>query len=240
VTKQTGSALIILLVGLLVTYAPLSVKANPPHMSAMCMDMEKYTEIVSIINPGVGIVRLDQKDITTFQYNYKDVNTLVKDGLYGIHYDMLHTTPPSVAPKFVQASNLVNNAGWVDVDIHTMQHKKYSNIFSLGDVAGLPTAKTGAAIRKQVPIVVDNIDLLIQHNKIGKKSYNGYSSCPLVTDYGKMVLAEFDYDGKFIPDPKLKQLLISDSSKEHWRLWMLKKYGLPYLYWNKMLKGKDI
>ncbi|MEZ4802125.1 MAG: FAD/NAD(P)-binding oxidoreductase [Gelidibacter sp.] len=176
----------------------------------------------------------------TFQYNYKDVKVTVKNGRYGIHYDMLHTAPPSVAPKFIQESNLVNDAGWLDVDIHTMQHKKYANIFGLGDVAGLPTAKTGAAIRKQVPIVVDNLALLIKRDRIGNKSYNGYSSCPLVTDYGKMVLAEFDYDGKFIPDPKLKQLLIKDSSKEHWRLWMLKKYMLPYLYWNKMLKGIDV
>lgn len=174
------------------------------------------------------------------EYNHKDVK-IEKDGnLTGIHYDMLHTAPPSVAPKFVQESNLVNADGWLDVDKHTMQHSKYTNIFGLGDVAGLPTAKTGAAIRKQVPIVVDNLDLLIKHNKIGTKSYNGYSSCPLVTDYGKMVLAEFDYDQNFIPDPKLKRLFISDSSKEHWRLWMLKKYGLPYLYWNKMLKGDDV
>jgi len=71
-------------------------------------------------------------------------------------------------------------------------------------------------------------------------AYNGYSSCPLVTDYGKMVLAEFDYNNNFVPDPKLKQMLIKDSSKEHWRLWILKKYMLPYLYWNKMLKGKAV
>ena len=121
-----------------------------------------------------------------------------------------------------------------------MQHNKFPNIFSLGDVAALPTAKTGAAIRKQVPIIVDNISLLITQHKMGDMSYNGYSSCPLVTDYGKMVLAEFDYNNNFIPDPKLKQMFISDSSKEHWRLWMLKKYGLPYLYWNKMLKGKNV
>jgi sulfide:quinone oxidoreductase len=55
-----------------------------------------------------------------------------------------------------------------------------------------------------------------------------------------MVLAEFDYDNNFTPDPKLKLMLIGDSSKEHWRLWMLKKYGLPYLYWNKMMKGQDV
>lgn len=176
----------------------------------------------------------------TFQHNYKDIKVTVKDGRYGIHYDMLHTAPPSVAPKFVQESNLVNADGWLDVDKHTMQHNKYENIFGLGDVAGIPTAKTGAAIRKQVPVVVDNLDHLIQQDNMGSKSYNGYSSCPLVTDYGKMVLAEFDYDKNFIPDPKLKNLFISDSSKEHWRLWMLKKHGLPYLYWNKMLKGIDV
>lgn len=176
----------------------------------------------------------------TFQYNYKDVKVSVEGDRYGIHYDMLHTAPPSVAPKFVKNSSLVNDAGWLDVDHHTMQHNKFPNIFGLGDVAALPTAKTGAAIRKQVPVVVDNIDLLIKHQKMGSMSYNGYSSCPLVTDYGKMVLAEFDYNNNFTPDPKLKQMLISDSSKESWRLWILKKYGLPYLYWNKMMKGKDV
>jgi sulfide:quinone oxidoreductase len=160
--------------------------------------------------------------------------------LTGIYYDMMHTAPPSVAPEFVRRSELVNDAGWLEVDKHTLQHLRYANIFGLGDVAALPTAKTGAAIRKQVPIVVENLMLMRSRNILGSKGYNGYSSCPLVTDYGKMVLAEFDYDNNFTPDPKLKQMLISDSSKELWRLWMLKKYGLPYLYWNKMLKGKDV
>ncbi len=170
----------------------------------------------------------------------KDVKVTVEGNRYGIHYDMMHTAPPSAAPKFVRDSVLVNDAGWVDVDHKTMQHKTYSNIFSLGDVSALPTAKTGAAIRKQAPIVVDNIYQLIKYHKKGNEEYNGYSSCPLVTDYGKMVLAEFDYDNNFTPDPKLKQMLVFDSSKEHWRLWMLKKYGLPYLYWNKMMKGKYV
>jgi sulfide:quinone oxidoreductase len=197
---------------------------------------------------GYELVKVDaEKQIAWYrfadhqkEYNHKEVKT-EKDGeLTGIHYDMLHTAPPSVAPKFIQDSPLVNASGWLEVDKHSMQHLKYPNILGLGDVAGLPTAKTGAAIRKQVPIVVDNIIKLIETKQLGSLSYNGYSSCPLVTDYGKMVLAEFDYDNKFTPDPKLKQLLISDSSKESWRLWMLKKYGLPYLYWHKMLKGKEV
>lgn len=162
------------------------------------------------------------------------------DEMIEMPFDMLHLAPPQTAPKFVKESVLVNEAGWLDVDKHTLQHNKYPNIFGLGDVAALPTAKTGAAIRKQVPVVSDNILHLIAYSKKGDKSYNGYSSCPLVTGYGKMVLAEFDYEGNFIPDPKLKQMLVFNSEKEHWRLWMLKKYGLPHLYWNKMMKGKEV
>ena len=148
--------------------------------------------------------------------------------------------PPQTSPPFVKNSVLANEKGWVDVDLHSLQHKKYSNIFSLGDVAALPTGKTGAAIRKQVPVVVDNITKLMEQKEADNTSYDGYSSCPLVTAYGKMVLAEFDYDNNFTPDPKLKQMLVFNSAKEHWRLWMLKKYGLPYLYWNKMMKGKQV
>jgi sulfide:quinone oxidoreductase len=135
---------------------------------------------------------------------------------------------------------LANENGWLDVNINTLQHNKYPNIFGLGDVAALPTAKTGAAIRKQAPVVIDNILSLIKNHQLGSKMYTGYSSCPLVTGYGKMVLAEFNYKNEFTPDPKLKLMLVFDSSKEHWRLWMLKKYGLPYLYWNKMMKGEEV
>jgi len=140
----------------------------------------------------------------------------------------------------VRESELANEGGWVEVDHNSLQHKKYPNIFSLGDVAALPTAKTGAAIRKQVPVVVANIMSLRAQETIKDFSYNGYSSCPLVTGYGKMVLAEFDYKNNFTPDPKLKQMLVFNSAKEHWRLWMLKKFMLPYLYWNKMLKGEKV
>ena len=163
-----------------------------------------------------------------------------EDGRIAVPFDFLHLAPPQAAPKFIRESALANEAGWLDVHKHTLQHTKYPNIFGVGDVTSVPTAKTGAAIRKQVPVVIDNIFKLRKQNSLGDKSYNGYSSCPLVTGYGKMVLAEFDYDNNFTPDQKLKQMLVFDSSKEHWRLWMLKKFGLPYLYWNKMLKGEDV
>ncbi|GAK93754.1 FAD-dependent pyridine nucleotide-disulphide oxidoreductase [Nonlabens ulvanivorans] len=166
--------------------------------------------------------------------------TATGDEIIKIPFELLHIAPPQTAPKFIRESSLVNDAGWLDVDHHSLQHNSHANIFGLGDVAGLPTAKTGAAIRKQVPVVVDNIIKLMTTQMKGDLSYNGYSSCPLVTGYGKMTLAEFDYEGNFTPDPKLKRMFVFNSEKEHWRLWMFKKFGLPYLYWNKMMKGKEV
>jgi sulfide:quinone oxidoreductase len=172
----------------------------------------------------------------------KDIQEVVTgDATVEIPFDFLHLAPPQEAPAFIkQNKQLANEAGWLDVDIHTLQHKNFANIFGIGDAAALPTAKTGAAIRKQVPVIVQSIFNLMKGLPISEKQYNGYSSCPLVTGYGKMVLAEFDYQNNFTPDPKLKQMLIKDSSKEHYRLWLLKKYMLPYLYWQKMMKGIEV
>lgn len=151
-------------------------------------------------------------------------------------FDMLHLAPPQCAPDFIKKSSLVNEAKWLEVDVNSLQHKKHKNVFGLGDVAALPTAKTGAAIRKQAPVVVDNILNMIATNSIGNEKYEGYSSCPLVTGYGKMVLAEFKYNNVRDSDPFLSKFV--DTTKENWSMWILKKYGLPYLYWKKMLKGK--
>lgn len=154
-------------------------------------------------------------------------------------YDMLHLAPPQSAPDFIKKSPFAvadSPGGWIDVHKFTLQHNKYPNVFALGDAANLPTAKTGAAIRKQAPVVVENILTLVNSNALGKSEYGGYSSCPLVTGYGKMVLAEFKYDNVRDSDPFLSKFV--DTTKENWSMWILKKYGLPYLYWNKMMKGK--
>jgi sulfide:quinone oxidoreductase len=161
------------------------------------------------------------------------------EGTIVMHYDMLHLAPPQSAPDFVKHSPLAYaegpNKGWLEVDIHTLQHKRYANIFGLGDAAALPTAKTGAAIRKQAPVVVANILQRITDGALSKEQYSGYSSCPLVTGYGKMLLAEFKYDNVRDSDPLLSRLF--DTSKPLRSMWVLKKYGLPWLYWNKMMKG---
>lgn len=154
-----------------------------------------------------------------------------KDQHFDVAFDMIHVTPPQSAPDFIRNSVLANGGGWLDVDKHTLRNPKFSNIFSLGDASGLPTSKTGAAIRKQAPVVVENILATIRNAQL-TASYGGYTSCPLVTGYGKLVLAEFDYNNEPL------ETFPFDQSKERWSMYQLKCKVLPWLYWNKILTGK--
>lgn len=146
-------------------------------------------------------------------------------------YALLHVVPPQSAPDVVKRSALADAAGWVEVDKHTLRHVRYPDVWSLGDNSSLPTSRTGAAIRKQAPVLVDNL-LAARAGQPLPASYDGYSSCPLVTGYGKLVLAEFDYDGK--PSESFP----FDQSKERYSMWALKAHGLPEMYWNGMLRGR--
>jgi sulfide:quinone oxidoreductase len=146
------------------------------------------------------------------------------------HFDMLHVTPPQSAPDFIASSPLANDKGWVDVDKYSLQHTRYKNVFGIGDASSTPNGKTGAAIRKQAPVLVKNLFSLLDGKPITEK-YNGYSSCPIVVGYGKLILAEFDYDNKPV------ETFPFDQSKPRRSMWILKKYILPWLYWHKILKG---
>ena len=145
-------------------------------------------------------------------------------------FDMLHVTPPMGPPSFLATSPLADKDGWVDVDKATLQHKRFSNVFALGDCSNLPTSKTGAAIRKQAPVLVRNLISAMSSQKVSAK-YDGYTSCPLVTGYGRLVMAEFDYN------KKPAETFPIDQSKERWSMWLVKRYLLPQLYWHGMLKG---
>lgn len=184
--------------------------------------------------------------ITNFHHNLKEIRADKHEAVYDIlqdgkpisevvmHYDMIHVTPPMSAPAFVKVSPLANAAGWIEVDKHTLQSTKYANVFGIGDATSTPNAKTGAAVRKQAPVLVHNLLSFINNGSIvSPKSYNGYSSCPIVTGYGKLVLAEFDYDNN--PTPTFAPFI--DQTKEQYTMWLMKKYALPFMYWNLMLRG---
>jgi sulfide:quinone oxidoreductase len=147
-----------------------------------------------------------------------------------IPYSMLHVVPPMSAPDFIAQSKLADAGGWVDVDSKTLQSKKYPNVFGIGDCANLPTSKTGAAIRKQAPVAAGNL-LSFMKNQPLKLAYDGYTSCPLITGYNKLVLAEFLYENK------PAETFPFDQSKERYSMYILKKNILPVMYWKGMLKG---
>lgn len=149
-----------------------------------------------------------------------------------IPYDILHVVPPQSAPDFIKRSPIASQDGWASADKYTLQNADYPNIFALGDASSLPTSRTGAAVRKQAPVLVENL-LAVMNGKEPAARYDGYASCPLVTAYDKMLLAEFDYDGK--PAPSLPLI---NTQKERYDMFLLKRYGLPWIYWNLMLKGK--
>jgi sulfide:quinone oxidoreductase len=149
-----------------------------------------------------------------------------------ISFDLLHVVPPQSAPSFIRASALADAAGWVEVDKETLQHVRYENIFSLGDVCSAPTSKTAAAVRGQIPVVVGNL-LRVLEGKGELARYDGYASCPLVTSRGKVMLAEFCYGGEVTPsfplEPRVPRRLY----------WWMKKFFLPRLYWDWLTRGRD-
>ena len=170
------------------------------------------------------------KGCNIFQIEERNADTKV----VSMEFDFCHVVPPQSAPDFIKRSELADPAnayGYVEVDKNTLQHIRFKNVFSLGDCSNAPCSKTGAAIRKQAPVVVANVLSFLKNEKPGAK-YEGYSACPIPTEYGKLMLAEFDYSNK----PKMT--FPFDQAKPRWSMWILKTKILPWLYWNRILTGK--
>lgn len=160
------------------------------------------------VNYYYNLVEIDgDKKLAVFEH----IETGAKKTL---DYEMLHVTPPMGPLDFVKESELTDNDGWVDINPTTLQHTSYSNVFALGDASNAPTSKTGAAIRKQAPVVVNNL-LQAMNGEILLNHYNGYTSCPLVTGYNKLILAEFDYN------KKPTETMPFNQSKERWSMYIL-------------------
>lgn len=152
-----------------------------------------------------------------------------------VGFDMIHVSPPQCAPDFIRRSPLADAAGWVDVDQYTLRHKRFANVWGLGDVTNTPNAKTMAAARKQAPVVAQNIVDVMANREPGR-GYDGYGSCPLTVENGKIVLAEFGYAGKLLPTFPRWML---DGTRPSRMAWILKADLLPPIYWHCMLKGRE-
>src|SRR5574344_2073524 len=148
-----------------------------------------------------------------------------------VPFDFLHITPPQKAPDEIGKSEIGSDKGWIPVNKETLQHVKYSNIFALGDIAAVPMGKTGGTVRKQYKVLVDNL-ISVMEGKEPKEYFGGYTVCPLITDIGKVMLAEFDWTAKPTPSFPL------DPTQERWIWWLMKVYMLKPMTMHGMLSGK--
>ncbi len=172
-----------------------------------------------------------------YDKDLEEYNMITKKELVTLPYDFIHITPPQSAPDVVKNSPLswqkgsASKGGWAEVDKKTLQHRRYPNVFALGDVAGIPMGKTGGSVRQQYPVCGDNLIAVMQGKK-PKREYNGYTVCPLITDIGSVMLLEFNWTRKPTPSFPL------DPSQSRWLWWALKVYALRPMYFYGMLKGQ--
>ena len=196
----------------------------------------EFSRVLEQVVARYGITVHFNSEVTAV--NAQDRTATVRDNQAGstssLPYDVMHIVPPQSAPDWVKASPLAdpdNAGGYVQVDKHTLQHDRFPDVYAIGDAGSTPNSKTGAAIRKQAPVVAANM-VATAKGQPALHEYDGYSSCPITTSRHTMLLAEFDYTMKAHPT-----IPVINTIKERRDMWYLKKYGLPALYWNLMLKG---
>jgi sulfide:quinone oxidoreductase len=201
----------------------------PDYVPALQSYIEKYGVELNYQNNLVSVNGPSHR--ATFRHTNADGSSEDQE----IGFDMLHAVPPQRAPKFIRQSTLANAGGWLDLEDDTLCHKRHSNIFGLGDVSGTANAKTAAAVRKQAPVVAQNL-ISHLHKQPITAAYLGYGSCPLTVENGRIVLAEFGYGGVLQPS---FPTWINDGTKATRAAWFLKARQLPGLYWHVMLKGHE-
>ncbi|EIK96620.1 hypothetical protein PMM47T1_10115 [Pseudomonas sp. M47T1] len=196
------------------------------YVPALMKYIDKYRARLAF---GSQLVKVDGPAKTAWFESLDANGTLIRRAK---GFDLLHVVPPQVAPDCVRNSSLANEGGWCEVDPGTLQHVRHDTVFGLGDVCSTSNAKTAAAVRKQVVVVAENL-LALRAGQALPLRYDGYGSCPLTVEKGRVVLAEFGYGGKLLPSFPL------DSTVARRSAWWLKASFLPWFYWNGMLKGRE-
>ena len=194
-------------------------------------------------NYAHNLIEVDSEAKTAvFDHHYKvqgkydedleEYAMITKHDRVEVKYDFMHVTPPMKAPDVVASSPVGSGKGWVPVTKETLQHVKYDNVWSLGDVAAVPMGKTGGSVRKQYKVLVENVIATMEGKDKLPAAYGGYTVCPLITSIGTVMLAEFDWSKKPTPSFPL------DPTQERWIWWLLKVYALKPMTIHGMLSGR--
>lgn len=215
--------------------------------------LPEIEEALSKVQKGYGnitnkfkheLIRIDaEKKVATFKHVYEEkgeydkileeYEMIEKEEEVNLEYDFIHISPPTYAVDAVANSPLGwqkgTAKGWLEVDRETLQHRRYKNVFGIGDVCGIPIGKTGGSARHQGPIVVGNL-LSVMEKKEPALKFDGYTVCPLKTSYGEIIMAEFNYDG-------LAPSFPLDPAQPRWVWWMFDLHMLQPMYRYLMLNG---
>ncbi|KAF9500905.1 FAD/NAD(P)-binding domain-containing protein [Pleurotus eryngii] len=200
--------------------------------------VKKYSDALNTLRIERGVDGYFQHNLVAVDTANRKATFKKEDGSsIVVDYTLLHVTPPMGPLDVLKGSPISDAAGWVQVDNGTLQHAnpEYSNIFALGDCSSLPTAKTAAAITAEAPVLTENLFSVMDTGKLSEARYDGYTSCPLLTGYGELMLTEFKYG--FVPKESFSSFL-GDQSKRSRLYYHFKKDLFPWAYWNAMVKGK--
>ena len=216
--------------------ASMEVSFNTPYKNRV-FSVPFYNDFVLNRWQEQGVEVKDEQVLTAIDASARKASFRLANGsVVTQSYDFIHVVPPMSAPDSLKDSDLVwqvgSNAGnWLEADKFTLQHGRYPEVFSVGDVAGVPFGKTAASVKKQVPVVEQNILSYLEDGEL-TAAWDGYTSCPLITAIGKAMLAEFGFDGKFLPS-----FPFIDPKKESWAVWLMEEKMLQPAYY-AMLDGR--
>ncbi|TPX18702.1 uncharacterized protein E0L32_002559 [Thyridium curvatum] len=219
-------------------FRPLDPGASPIKISfatglPVMFGVPKYSKKLDKLRTERGVEGLFQHDLVEINGD-KAIFTLPDGEKVTRQFDLLHAVPKMGPHSFIAESTLANEVGLVDVDEHTTRHKRFSNVWSIGDASALPTSKTAAAITSQAPVLVSNILRTLDGKELDA-SYDGYTSCPLITEYGKVMLTEFRYGAEV--KETFGDLFGIDQSVPRRVFYQLKKHFFPWIYYKSMVKG---
>jgi len=199
--------------------------------------VKKYSDALEILRVKRGVGGYFQHNlIAVDSANHKATFKRADGSSTDVDYTLLHVTPPMGPLDALKQSPISDTAGWVQVDQSTLRHTnpEFGNIFALGDCSSLPTSKTAAAITAQAPVLAENLFSVMNTGQVSTATYDGYTSCPLLTGYGELMLAEFKYG----LEPKESFAKYFNQMKSHRFFYHLNKDLFPVVYWNLMVKGK--
>ncbi|RPD66057.1 FAD/NAD(P)-binding domain-containing protein [Lentinus tigrinus ALCF2SS1-7] len=199
--------------------------------------VKKYSDALNELRQMRGVGAHFKHNLVGVNPESRKATFKTDDGSVDVDYTFLHVSPPMGPLDVIKNSPIADQAGWVSVDQGTLRHTnpEYGNVWALGDCSSLPTSKTAAAITAQTPVLTENLFSVVDTGKVSDATYNGYTSCPLLTGYGQLMLAEFKYGLE--PEESFSSYL-GDQSIPRTAYYYLKKDFFPWVYWKYMVKGE--